>query len=393
MHARRFVLALLFLSCGFAMGLVVLGRMHALEDASAQVPSTPAPAATRAAAPAAPTATLPDFSAIAEQTIPSVVNVSSVQFVQRRLSPYNSDPFYQFRDFLFGGDPRGSGQTIRRPVENSLGSGVMVSADGYILTNNHVVTGERGGTPRSDIEITITLSDKREMPAKIIGVDPDSDLALLKIDGRGFRVMPWGDSRSLKVAEWVLAIGNPYQLSESVSLGIVSAVNRTNVGINTFEDFIQTDAAINPGNSGGALVNARGELVGINTAIFSQSGGYQGIGFAVASHLARKIMGDLQQYGRVHRGTLRGIAIDRVTPRAAQRLGASDTRGAIVADVDQRGAAFQRLDIILTFNGMDVTDPLHLVRLVGDAEIGSTARITVLRDGRRVDLRVPVEQQ
>ena len=385
MHARRIALAFLLLFCGFAMGIVVLGRMHLLEDASAQVPSSaPAQVVTRVATPAVPTLTLPDFSSIAEQTIPSVVNVSSVQFVQRRYSPYAFDPRFQNRPQTL---------TIRRPVENSLGSGVVVSSDGYILTNNHVVTGERGGTPRSDIEITITLSDKREMPAKIIGVDPDSDLALLKIEGKGFRVMPWGDSQKLKVAEWVLAIGNPYQLSESVSLGIVSAVSRTNVGINTFEDFIQTDAAINPGNSGGALVNARGELVGINTAIFSQSGGYQGIGFAVASHLAQKIMGDLKQYGRVHRGTLRGIAIDQVTARAAQRLGASDTRGVIIADVDRRGNAFQVLDIILTFNGTDVTDPVHLIRLVGDAEIGSTARITVLRDGRRVDLRVPVEQQ
>jgi serine protease Do len=390
MRARSFFFAFFLVTCGLVMGLAVADRMRA-DARGAQAPApTPQPAVRVAApAPAIATATLPDFSAIAEQTIPAVVNVSSTQFVQRRSSPYANDPFYQF---FFGDSP--AGPTTRRPVENSLGSGVMVSSDGYVLTNNHVVAGERGGMPRRDIEITIALADKREMSARIVGVDPGTDLALLKIDGRGFRVMPWGDSQKLKVAEWVLAIGNPYQLSESVSLGIVSAVNRTNIGISTFEDFIQTDAAINPGNSGGALVNARGELVGINTAIFSQSGGYQGIGFAVASHLARKIMSDLQQFGQVQRGTLRGIAIDRLTTRYAQRLGAADTHGALIVDLDGRGErSFQRFDIILSFNGTDVADPRHLIRLVGEAKIGSTASIAVLRDGRKIELKVPVEPQ
>jgi S1-C subfamily serine protease len=384
MHARRFALVVMLVSLGFAMGLVLLGRMRAVNEADAQAPSPSARQSPPVVVAPAAAATLPDFTRIAEQTIPAVVNVSSVQFMQRRMSPYANDPLFQF----FYGDGRG-----RRPVENSLGSGVMVSPDGYVLTNNHVVTGERGGARARDIEITVTLSDKREMPATIIGVDRGTDLALLKVNGSGFRVMPWGDSRKLKVAEWVLAIGNPYQLSESVTLGIVSAVNRTNVGISTFEDFIQTDAAINPGNSGGALVNSRGELVGINTAIFSQSGGYQGIGFAVAAHLARQVMSDLQKYGQVRRGTIRGIEIDRVSVRYAQRLRLSDTRGAVVVDLDQTNRAFELGDVITSFNNTTVTDPLHLIRLVGEAPIGSDATVTVLRAGQRVNLKVRIESQ
>jgi S1-C subfamily serine protease len=384
MNARRFLFSVLLLSSGFVAGIVLLGRMQALDDARAQTPPPPRPPVTTPAP--SPAVALPDFSRIAEQTVPAVVNVSSVQYVQRRYSPFANDPLFQlFGDFQGGG---------RRPVENSLGSGVMVSSDGYILTNNHVVTGDRSGAPRRDIEITIALSDNREMPARIIGTDPGTDLALLKVDGVGFRVMPWGDSQKLKVADWVLAIGNPYQLSESVSLGIVSAVNRTNVGINTYENFIQTDAAINPGNSGGALVNARGELVGINTAIFSQSGGYQGIGFAVASHLARAVMVDLQQYGQVRRGTIRGIVINRMTTRLARQLGAPDTRGVVVVEVDRRyNRTFEPGDVIVAFNNADVADPLQLVRLVGEASIGSDATITVLREGRRANLTVRIEPQ
>jgi S1-C subfamily serine protease len=222
-------------------------------------------------------------------------------------------------------------------------------------------------------------------------------LALLKVDGKNLPVMPWGDSERLKVAEWVLAIGNPYQLSESVTLGIVSAVNRTDeVGINDFGNFIQTDAAINPGNSGGALINARGELVGINTAIFSQSGGYQGIGFAVSSNLARKIMADLQRYGQVRRGDIPGIKIRELTTRLATRLGADSTQGALVNQLDPRSSAgragLQLGDVIVSFNDTAVNTPRQLVRLVGEAAIGSTARVTVLRSGRRVELKLPIEQ-
>src|SRR5205085_11107588 len=190
-------------------------------------------------------------------------------------------------------------------------------------TNNHVVTGEQRRVSLADIDITVSLSDKREMPAQVIGVDPDTDLALVKINARNLPTMAWGDSSRLKVAEWVLAIGNPFQLNQTVTLGIVSATGRHNVGLAQYEDFIQTDAAINPGNSGGALVNARGELIGINTAIYSQSGGYQGIGFAVPSNLARRVMEDLIRYGQVRRGWLGPMDVIPLTSQLAEQPGVS----------------------------------------------------------------------
>ena len=394
MTARRIAVAFLLLLCGFASGLVLLGRMHALDDASAQSPvqprgQAPAVAVAAPAAAAAATSVIPDFSRIAEQAVPAVVNVSSVQYTRRRLSPYANDPFFQIPD-LFG-DSRELGP--RRPFENSLGSGVLVSRDGYILTNNHVVTGDSGGRS-GDIEITVALADKRELRAKVIGVDRGTDLALLKIEGNNFPTLPWGDSKKLKVAEWVLAIGNPYQLSETVTLGIVSAVNRTNVGINLYEDFIQTDAAINPGNSGGALVNARGELIGINTAIFSQSGGYQGIGFAVASHLAQETLKDLQQYGQVPRGTIGGIAVTTLNPSLAARYSLPNTPGVLIYRTSRQiRTGFEPGDIIVSFNGTEVNEDVQLIRLMGDAKIGSTATVVVIRDGRRMELKVPIEQQ
>jgi S1-C subfamily serine protease len=192
----------------------------------------------------------------------------------------------------------------------------------------------------------------------------------------------------------VLAVGNPYQLSQTVTLGIVSAVGRTNLGVSTYEDFIQTDAAINPGNSGGALVNARGELVGINTVIFSQSGGYQGIGFAVSSNLARRVVNDLQQYQEVRRGTMGPDQYMPLSTRVAEELGTPDTRGALVYRMSRYSPAYQNGmrpgDVVVAFNGATVEDPGHLSRMVSDAPIGSTASVTVLRDGKRVQLKIPI---
>src|SRR5688500_15443599 len=290
MTTRRVILSLILLTCGFAAGLVITGRMSDANDARAQAPAASSPAIATPG-PAA-TVTLPDFSRVAEQTVPAVANISSLQVMRRQNSPFANDPFFQF--FFGDGDITGP----RRGVERSLGSGVIVSSDGLVLTNNHVVAGESGRLSLRQLPaVSVALADKREVQATIVGVDPATDLALLKIDAGRLPTIPWGDSSKLKVAEWVLAIGNPFQLNQTVTLGIVSALGRTNVGISSYEDFTQTDAAINPGNSGGALVNARGELVGINTAIFSQSGGYQGIGFAVPSNLARRIVSDLTQYG------------------------------------------------------------------------------------------------
>ena len=384
---RRAVLAVLFVSCGLSAGLVLAGRMRdAGEDAAAQnrAPAA-APAPTVAApGPVGPATTLTDFTRVAERTVPAVVNIKTQQVIRRQVY----DPFAG----LFG---RGDVFGTQRGVENSLGSGVIVSSDGYILTNNHVVTGDASRRVTIEqLDVTVALSDKREMRAEVIGVDPATDLALLKVDARNLPTMPWGDSSRLKVAEWVLAIGNPYQLSETVTLGIVSAVGRTNLGVSAYEDFVQTDAAINPGNSGGALVNARGELVGINTVIFSQSGGYQGIGFAVSSNLARRIFSDLQQYGEVRRGSIGVAQWEDLTTRQATDLGVDDTRGVVVISMYRNGAAYRAGlrpgDVIVSFNGQDIEDAAALSRLIADAPIGSTVTLGVVSERRRTDVRVQV---
>jgi Do/DeqQ family serine protease len=388
---RRFAFILALLAC-FTAGVLLAGRVRSTAEAVAQAPpqsqSRPSIATL---GPLGGGASLTDFTRIAERTIPAVVNVSAQQVVRRRVPV---DPFFS----LFG-DPDEQLFGTRRGVENSLGSGVIVSSDGYILTNNHVVVGdarEQRAVTIEQLDITVTLADKREVHAEPVAVDPATDLALLKVEEKNLPTMPWGDSSKLKVAEWVLAIGNPYQLSQTVTLGIVSAVGRQNLGVNAYEDFIQTDAAINPGNSGGALVNVRGELVGINTVIFTQSGGYQGIGFAVSSNLARKIFSDLQQYQEVRRGSIGYYEGEQLTTRTAQRLGLSDTKGVFVARIGLKSAAYKSGihpgDVIVSVNGTTVEEPSHLNRLISDSKIGSTATIVVSREGKRVELKVPIDR-
>ncbi len=383
---RRLASIPLLVAVAFTASLVLTGRMRDAADAGAQPVAPPQGGAAAVPAPVAPgPGPLVDFTRVAERTVPAVVNISAQQVVRRDF--YVFDPFF---------GRRGDSLRSRRGVENSLGSGVVVSGDGYILTNNHVVTGEASRRVTIEqLDVTVAFSDKREMRADVVGVDPATDLALLKVEARNLPTMPWGDSSKLKVAEWVLAIGNPYQLSQTVTLGIVSALNRTNLGVSSYEDFVQTDAAINPGNSGGALVNARGELVGINTVIFSQSGGYQGIGFAVSSNLARRIFDDLRQYGEVRRGEIVGIdEIQQLTTQAVERFGTPDTRGGLIASIFRDSPAYRAGlrpgDVIVSFNGTAVLDPSHLSRLVSDAPIGSTARIGIVREGRRLELQVPI---
>jgi serine protease Do len=327
----------------------------------------------------------PDFTRVAGLAVKGVANISSLQIVRTRNSPY-ADPFFRYffgDDELFGSRDRAS---------RSLGSGVIISTDGYVVTNNHVVGENNGRAVRT--QVTVALPDKREIRGKIIGVDQATDIALLKIDHRGLPVIPWGDSSQLKVGEWVLAIGSPFQLSQTVTAGIVSATGRSDLGFTQYEDFIQTDAAINPGNSGGALVNNRGELVGINTGIYSESGGYQGIGFAVPSNLARKIVDDLMKYGEVRRGSIGYLAIERLTPELAREFGAPNTTGALVARIRQDSEAYESGvrpgDVVVAFNGQPIADPSQFLRMVADARIGSTATVTVLRDGRKVEFRVPI---
>jgi len=383
--SRRFSTILLLL-VSFAAGLLLANRMRESTEAVAQAPAPSRPTVATPVAITSSAGTLTDFSRIAERIIPAVVNISSQQVVRRQV------PFDPFFSQLFGDPAEIFGS--RRGVENSLGSGVIVSSDGFILTNNHVVTGEARRVTIEQLDVTVALADKREMRADVVGVDPATDLAVLKIGAKNLPTIPWGDSSKLKVAEWVLAVGNPYQLSQTVTLGIVSAVGRTNLGVSTYEDFVQTDAAINPGNSGGALVNARGELVGINTVIFSQSGGYQGIGFAVSSNLAKRVVSDLQQYQEVRRGTMGPDQYVPLSTRMAEEFGAPDTRGALVYRMSRSSPAYQNGlrpgDVVVAFNGTPVDDPGHLSRMVSDARIGSTALVTVIREGRRVELKIPI---
>ena len=382
---RRFSTILLVL-VSFAAGLLLANRSRESAEAVAQAPAPSRPTVATPVAATSPAGTLTDFSRIAERIIPAVVNISSQQVVRRQapVDPFFSQ-FFGAPDEIFGS---------RRGVENSLGSGVIVSSDGFILTNNHVVTGEARRVTIEQLDVTVALADKREVRADVVGVDPATDLAVLKIGAQNLPTIPWGDSSKLKVAEWVLAVGNPYQLSQTVTLGFVSAVGRTNLGVSSYEDFIQTDAAINPGNSGGALVNARGELVGINTVIFSQSGGYQGIGFAVSSNLAKRVVSDLQQYQEVRRGTMGPDQYVPLSTRMAEEFGAPDTRGALVYRMSRSSPAYQNGlrpgDVVVAFNGTPVDDPGHLSRMVSDARIGSTALVTVIREGRRVELKIPI---
>jgi len=386
---RRAILVVSCATLGFVGGLVLTGRMQSAGDSAAsQRAETPSDAAQPSRLAAGP-ATLPDLTGVAQRAIDSVTNISSTQIVRRQSSPFASDPFFQF---FFGDDPF----SYRDRREQSLGSGVVVSRDGYVLTNNHVVTGGAERAVTVD-EVTVVLSDKRELRARIVGTDAMTDLEVLKIAAADLQTLGWGDSSKLRVAEWVLAVGNPYQLNQTVTLGIVSATGRRLGGsLATYEDFIQTDAAINPGNSGGALINARGELVGINTAIYSQSGGYQGIGFAVPSNLARHVMDDIIKYGAVRRGTITGIQLQAMTPQIAEQLRAPNAHGVLVVNVDPRADAYseglRRGDIIISFNGTAIDDASHFFRLLSDATIGSTATLGILSNGRERTVRVQIVQ-
>jgi serine protease Do len=383
------LLPAVFVVAGFVAGLVLTGGMDSASDSRAgspreeplQAPQSPAPRS-------APTPTVavpgPDFTRIAAQSVKAVANISSLRVVRRPNSPFVDDPFFRY----FFGDQDMFGSD-RRSL--SLGSGVVITPDGYIVTNSHVVGEE---DRRAIQDVTVSLSDKREIPGIVVGTDPATDIAVLKLNVKGLPTVPWGDSSKLQVGEWVLAIGSPFELSQTVTAGIVSAIGRANVGFTDYEDFIQTDAAINPGNSGGALINTRGELVGINTGILSRSGGYQGIGFAVPSLLAQRVVEDLRRFGTVRRGTISGLRIDAVTPDIAQQLKAPNHRGALVVrsyeDTDAAAAGLRRGDIIVAFNGRAVEDPSQLFRFVADAPAGSTATLSVFRAGRTIELKIPI---
>ncbi len=311
---------------------------------------------------------------------PAIVNISTTRTVKvAGNDPFAEDPF--FRHF-FGDNLR------RQPKEQksaALGSGVLVSSDGYIITNYHVV--------KDADEIKVLLADKREFSGKVIGSDPKTEISVVKIDAKGLPTLPWGDSDSLEAGDLVLAVGNPYGLNQTVTMGIVSAVGRANVGIADYEDFIQTDAPINPGNSGGALVNVRGQLIGINTAIFSTSGGYQGIGFAIPSNMVRTIMESLIKEGKVTRGWL-GISIQRITPDLAKQFNLKDENGVLVSDVTENGpaekAGLKRGDVILEYDGKKTDEPSLFRNMVANTAPGEKHSLKILRDKDLLTLEVTI---
>ncbi len=375
--------------------LVVSAMLFAAQEYTASpttaVAAAPAPSA--AASPLSPGGAA-GFPEVAKAVTPAVVNITPSTAVRGREprdpsdSPLGSmEEFFGDRGRPHGPRPRGpSGPG--EPHGSSVGSGVIVSPDGYILTNNHVVDGYS--------EVTVTLPDKREFKGKTVGRDPKTDLAVVKIEAHDLAFVPWGDSSALQVGEYVLAVGNPFGLNSTVTLGIVSALGRGHMGITQYEDFIQTDAAINPGNSGGALVNIRGELVGINTAIFSQTGGYQGVGFAVPAGMAKPVYESLIKTGKVVRGYL-GVAIQELTPSLVKSFGLKEPKGALVSDVTEDSPAersgLQQGDVIISYQGSPITDPAALQRAVTRTPVGTKAVLTVMRNGREKDLTVTIGEQ
>lgn len=317
------------------------------------------------------------YAPIIKQAAKSVVNIYSTRTVHMHVSPLFNDPFFQQ---FFGGGQGGqggqNGRTLTRR-EESLGSGVVVSPNGYILTANHVVQGAQ------QVKVAFAGDHNKEYTAKVIGTDPATDVAVLKIDENDLPAITIADSDKLEVGDVVLAMGNPFGVGQTVTMGIVSALGRTSLGITEFEDFIQTDAAINPGNSGGALVDAEGRLVGINDAIMTRSGGYQGVGFAIPINQARSVMETLIKYGKVTRGYL-GISLQpEITPDLQQEFNLPDQKGAMVGgvlpDTPAAKAGLQSGDVIRAVNGKPVTDAQQLRLMIAQLAPGTKVELTVLR--------------
>ncbi|QDG74231.1 Do family serine endopeptidase [Janthinobacterium tructae] len=316
----------------------------------------------------------------AARAMPAVVNILTLQVPKRGAHPLARDPF--FKRFFGERDPDAEdGEDLK----NSLGSGVIVSHEGYVLTNNHVVEGAD--------EIEVVLTDGRKAPAKIVGLDPETDLAVIKINLDKLPVIVLGQSELARVGDVVLAIGNPFGVGQTVTMGIISALGRNNLHINSFENFIQTDAAINFGNSGGALVDTRGNLIGINTAIYSQSGGSVGIGFAIPVSTAKTVMEAIIKDGHVVRGWI-GVETQDITPELAQSFNLQRTSGAIIAGVVRNGPADKAGivpgDILLTVEGKPVGDTTEMLNLIAQLPPGGKAKMTVLRKNREAALDVMV---
>jgi serine protease DegQ len=317
------------------------------------------------------------YSVAARKAMPSVVNISTSKEIKVPRHPLMDDPLFR----RFFGEQLDS-ETQRT---SSLGSGVIVGTEGYILTNNHVIE-------QAD-EIEVSLNDGRQARARIVGTDPDSDLAVLKVELEGLPAVTFGTLDHVNVGDVVLAIGNPFGVGQTVTMGIVSALERTHLGINTFENFIQTDAAINPGNSGGALVDSAGNLIGVNTAIFSRSGGSMGIGFAIPVSLARQVMQQIIQTGSVTRGWI-GVEVDDLSREMAESYKVADAKGVLIAGVVRGGpadrAGVRPGDILMEVNGQAVPNPSAMLNVVAAVQPGSVATLKLLRNGDPVALKLTV---
>jgi serine protease Do len=376
-----FILAAVLLAVGFIGGITFLATLGSH-------PNSAETGQTVTVSPQA-RALLKDFStafeAAAADVNPSVVPIFSEQ-VKTIQNPFGSsdDPFRQFfgddffKHFFGNAMPKEQKQTV-----HALGSGVIVSRDGYILTNNHVVQGAD--------KLTVVMGDKKKYTAKVIGTDPQSDIAVIKIDAKDLPMANLGNSDSVRVGEWVIAIGNPFQLMHTVTAGIISAKGRSSMDLAEYEDYIQTDASINPGNSGGALADLDGRVIGINTAIYSPSGGNVGIGFAIPINMARKLMDQLIAKGKISRGYL-GLLPQDIDDDLAKALKLGTTTGSLVGDVTAGGpadkAGIKRGDIITKFNGTVIENSTQLRNLVAQASPGSSVKVTVLRDGKEKEITV-----
>jgi serine protease Do len=379
--ARLAVMALIVLLAGVLIGWNLSGS-----SVDAAGTAAPAVQATRAPAPQgrAGVHAADSYADLVAQVAPAVVTIRSERVVRQAASPLSGDDFFQQ---FFGTQ----GRRMRPPQpreEGALGSGVIVSPDGYILTNDHVVDGAS--------QIRVELTDRRSFVAKVIGTDKPSDLAVLKIEATGLHSLPLGDTRNVRVGDVVLAIGNPLGVGQTVTMGIISAKGRaTGLSDGSFEDFLQTDAPINQGNSGGALVDTRGELVGINSQILTPTGGSIGIGFAIPSDMADNVMQQLIKTGTVRRAKM-GVTVQGVTSELAESLGLKDVRGAIVSGVENNSpagrAGIQRGDVILTFNGEPVSDSNSLRNRVASSRPGSTAAVQILRNGREETKQVTLAE-
>lgn len=374
---KKTIVGALLIVCGLIIGLVISSDFNIQNQSLAQVKEVSPQSK----------AFLEQLSnalaEVADVVKPSVVNISTQKTVDAKDNPmgrFFEDPM--FKKFFGDESPF---HMPKKFESRALGSGVIIKDDGYIVTNSHVV---------KDVdEIKVILSDKSEYKGKVIGTDPKTDVAVIKIEASNLPVLKMGDSSKMKVGEIVLAIGNPFGLNQTVTMGIVSAVGRSEVGIADYEDFIQIDAPINPGNSGGALVNANGELAGINTAIFSTSGGYQGIGFAIPSSMVKNVMDKLIKFGKVIRGWL-GVNIQPLTPELAKSFGLKEKQGVLIADVVEGGpadkAGLKRGDLIVSFDGKEAANTRQLRNLVANTTPGATLGLRAIREGKEMAFNVTV---